>query len=817
MTRWTWPCSILLLIPASSWAAVPISGRITNDNNAPVGGARLDVRREAGGTVEAHAFSDPAGMFRMELPAAGKYLLSVERKDYFPISLRPVEVRAEGGELQLTMNPVREVFQSLDVTADAQPIETDRASSIERVTNTQLLDLPYPSSNNLKNALRVLPSAVQDNSGRLHFNGGAEGQTHYVLDGFNIADPLTTRFETRLSVEAVQSVELLSGAYPAEYGKGSAGTLVVNTASGDDKFRYNATNFIPGFENHKGWTVGNWEPRFNVSGPIRRGRAWFSDSTFLQYVNTVIDELPKGQDRTSSWRLSNLLHGQVNVTPSNILFTSLLANLWLAPNSGLSPLDPLQTTVDRRVRQWFASVKDQMYFGGGALLEVGYASNRTFSRENPQGLGIFEYTPYGRRGFSFINGRRTSSRDQFLANAFLPSFRWLGEHRLKTGIDLDLLNYWQDLHRTGFEYYRADNTPTRSVMFVGSGRLSRSMVESGFYVQDSWRLRPSVTVEVGLRTDRDDVLKNWNLSPRIGVAWAPRASETTKLFGGYSVVYDATNLQLFTRPFDQTSVTTYYTTDGQQQGDPSLMFYRLEQPHYATPRSTNVNAGIERRLPGGVFSRVSYLHRRGRRGFTYFDTAEAPPAPGANTVYDLGNQRVDRYHAFELTLRQPLRRQYEWMVSYRNSRAVSNAVLNINLDDPLIVMDNSGPLDWDAPQRVMGWFYLPVPWTKNWGVASLFEYHSGFPFSIQDEYGRIQGSINSMRFPAFAELNLHLERKFQAFGYNWAWRFGFNNITNHRNYNVVNNNLQAPDYLQFYGGQSRAFNMRFRWLGKAVR
>lgn len=804
------------MVPASSWAGIVLSGRVVNDNNAPVAGARVELRRQADGPVEALALSDTAGAFRLELSEPGQYLLTVDRKDYFPIRLRPIEVSPPGSTLQLALNPLREVFQSLSVTASPQPIETDQAASVERVTNTELLDVPYPGSNNLKSALRLLPGAVQDNAGQLHLNGAAEGQAHYVLDGFNIADPLTARFETRLSVEAVQSVELLSGAYPAEYGKGSAGTLVVNTASGDDRFRYNATNFIPGFENHKGWTVGNWEPRFNVSGPIRRGRAWFSDSTYLQYVNTVIDELPKGQDRTSSWRLSNLLHGQVNLTPSNILSASLLANLWLAPNNGLSPLDPLPTTVDRRARQWFASLKDQMYFGGSAMLELGYASNRTFSRDNPQGHGIFEYTPYGRRGYSFINARRTSSRDQFLANAFLPPVRLAGEHRLKAGIDIDLLNYWQNVDRTGFEHLRVDNTPARVVRFSGNGRLSRSMVETGFYVQDSWRVRPTVTLETGLRTDRDDLLRNWNLSPRFGVAWAPAWTQTTKLFGGYAVVYDATNLQLFTRPFDQIPITTYYGLGGDELANSSMLFYRMVMPHYATPRATNINAGIERRLPGGIFSRLSYLHRRGRRGFTYFNNAESLE-PGTNTVYDLGNHRTDLYHAFELTLRQPLHGQYEWMVSYRNSRATSSAVMDVSLDNPLIVADNAGPLDWDAPQRLMGWFYLPLPWTKNWAVASMFEYHTGFPFSIENEYGQILGAVNSVRFPAFAEWNLHLERKFSALGYNWAWRFGFNNITNHRNYNVVNNNLQAPDYLRYYGGQSRAFNMRFRWLGRQNR
>jgi hypothetical protein len=46
---------------------------------------------------------------------------------------------------------------------------------------------------------------------------------------------------------------------------------------------------------------------------------------------------------------------------------------------------------------------------------------------------------------------------------------------------------------------------------------------------------------------------------------------------------------------------------------------------------------------------------------------------------------------------------------------------------------------------------------------------------------------------------------------------GFNNITNHRNPNTVNNNTASAHFLSFYGGQSRTLNFRIRWLGKADR
>ena len=73
-------------------------------------------------------------------------------------------------------------------------------------------------------------------------NGGAEEQTLYTLDGFQINDPLTGRFESRLSVESVREVEM-TPLNPAEFGKGVAGTLAIKTSAGDDKWRYSGNKF----------------------------------------------------------------------------------------------------------------------------------------------------------------------------------------------------------------------------------------------------------------------------------------------------------------------------------------------------------------------------------------------------------------------------------------------------------------------------------------------------------------------------------------------------------------------------------------------
>lgn len=812
---------LLLMVGGEAGAEVLLSGRVLNETNAPVPGARLTVTSN---DFRTHSVTDPTGAFELAIPKTGDYLVSVEREGYFALRERPVSLVDGTNEVHLVLNRLREVSESVDVNASTSNIALDSTASQTTMTGNDILDIPYPTTNNLKNAMRAMPGIVQDAGGDLHLNGSSTEQVQYILDGFNISDPLTGGLNSRLSVEAVQTVEVVSGRMPAEYGKGSAGVIAVRSKPGDDRWRYSATNFIPGIQRQDGLYLGNWTPRANLSGPVVRGRAWFSDSWDTQYTQDQIPELPRGQNSTSSWRVSNLLHTQVNLTPSNILYASFLFNYWWAPRNGLGALDPAETTVNRRARQSFGSVRNQKYFGRGALLEVGLAVNRTFGREIPQGDGLYVYTPEGKRGNYFMNSMRRSSRDQLLANSFLPVFQFAGVHQIKTGMDLDRIGYGQAIRRTGYEFLRPDGTPVRLTEFFGNGTVDRSNAEAALYLQDSWKLRPSLLVELGVRTDWDQIIRNWNNAPRIGFAWSPPRLDNTRISAGYAITYDATSLNYFTRPDDQYALTTYYQPNGAVERGPAVSVFRFGPGGLESPRYSNWTLTLDQHLPRSISLRAGYLRKHGARGLTFYNglSPSSPPPPDAvaqfNTyyfdgIYYLGNHRRDSYDALEVTARQAFGGLYEWMASYTRSRAKSNSVLDVGVDNPVTVTNNTGPMPWDAPNRFLAWGYLPTG-LKNWAVAFLMEQRTGYPYSLQNENGVVVGNADARRYPQFFELNLHLERRFVFRGYRWAFRFGCNNITNHLNPNAVINTIGAPNYLSYYGGQHRATNFRIRWLGK---
>jgi hypothetical protein len=627
----------------------------------------------------------------------------------------------------------------------------------------------------------------------------------------------------------VQALDHWTGRYSPQYGRGSAGVLAIRTETGTDEFHYTATNFVPGIITNQGLHIGGWTPRFGVSGPLLKGRAWFADNVDGEYDIQFVNGLPKGQNSRSGWAGSNLLHTQFNLTARNILFADFLVNVLDQGREGLGVLDPISTTTDLREREYFYSLKDQIYLGHGALIEFGLAQNRFFNRMVPQGTQLYVLSPEGRSGNYFVDSRTSSRRDQFLVDGYLPSFTWLGSHQVKIGGDADRLTYDANIRRTGYEEVGLGGYVLSRTTFQGSGVFERPNTQQSSYILDTWRIRKDLQADVGVRQDWDELVHDVVVSPRISLAYAPFGLTSTKIAAGYAITYDSTDLALFSRPLDQTAITTHFNPDGTVQGPPAATIFTIPNSHLKMPRYQNWSVSLVQRLPHRLDATVSYLRRNGVNGFTYVNTL-APGGPvetpsgslsGAfEGVYALTNQRRDRYNAVQFIVRQSLADQFEWMASYTRSHTVSNAVLDLSVDQPLQVINNFGPMPWDAPNRFVGWAYLPITHVplmrKNWAVAALLDARSGFPFSVQDQYGVIVGGVDSHRYPLNFDLNLHLERRFTLRGYRLGLRAGFNNITNSRNPTAVTNVIGSPQFLQFYGYEGRHFVVRLRFFGRAT-
>jgi hypothetical protein len=392
---------------------------------------------------------------------------------------------------------------------------------------------------------------------------------------------------------------------------------------------------------------------------------------------------------------------------------------------------------------------------------------------------------------------------------------------VEVGVDADLLHYNADIRRTGYEVIGLSGQLISETLFQGAGVFHLPDAEMSSYILDTWRVAPRFQLSLGLRQDWEQRTGDLAWSPRASFSWSPTKSGRTRIAGGYSITRDAVPLETLGRPLDQGALTTEFAS-GVPAGLAALTTFAIPNSGLQLPRAVNWSLNVDHKVTQHILVTAKYLRRRLTDGFVYLNTIdpEAPPSalpiPGGTApgIYQLANVRRDDYDSEQISVQQTLSGQYEWMFSYVHSRAVSNAFLDGNPLDPLQVLPYFAPVPWNPPNRVLGWGYLPLPF-KNWAAAILADARSGFPFSIQDQTGRVAGAADSHRYPLHFDLNVALERVVTLHGYRFALRGGIDNLTKQANPTAVENVIGSPQYLQFLGQEGRHYVVRIRYFGRA--
>jgi hypothetical protein len=793
-----------------------VRGQVIDENGQPV--PRVEVTRYFGNGASETVYTDAAGRFTFRGVSSTDHL-SLSKPGYFRIDNRALELASGANEIILTLNHETELEQRVEVLSDPVQIDPDTTSHQESLVQHEILNAPVASSHELQQYLKTIPQVVAAANGNVHVAGARQEQTEVLLDGFEINDPSTGAFNSRVDVDAVRSVTIETGGYGAEYAHAGAGILKLDTQNGDDKWRFNVTNFIPDASFQQGVHLGNWYPRASISGPIKKDKMWFSDAVSIQHNFVLVKELPRGQNIDTQWSGDNLFRVQANLTSRNILQGNFLLNRWTDPRQGLGAFSPLSTTNKYDSQRYFASVKDQIWVGR-TLFDVGGAVDTGNTNSNPQGSLPYVVTPSTASGNYFQTYTQNSRRVQFLGNAMTGALDFFGAHTLSAGWNVDVVDFSQRASRGEIDIERPDTSLSDRARFMnrdgssGPAELRLSNTQLGGYAQDVWRPRKSIVFSLGLRTDWDRFIHDNVFQPRIAMNWVPAEDGRMKFTLAWGKHYQPPNLSVFGLANDQERVDQFYNPPPTPcvfpvpcpapvpAGAPIVTSFSAPLSELQEPRSYNTTAEWQEEFLKNTFVGVSFLLRESRDGFAW----ETGPSGGKLV---LTNNRQDRYVAGEMWIRRAFGENAQIEVDYTRSRASSNEVLDPSLTTLILAAQQPGPLSWDAPHRVVSSGWTPIP---IWGLllSGFLEYHTGFPFSVVDDRLQLVGAPDRLRFPNYFSLNLGLEKRFQFRGHEWAVRISGVNITRHKNPDLVVNNESAPNFLTFAGGQRRAFTLRLR-------
>ena len=785
---------------------------VVDENGIPVRDAQVTISEPGRGAVQFQ--TNYAGRCTYALHQDAPYQIRVEKPGFYQALEEHADAHLKTAEVVLTHEQI--VSQQVDVVASTPGIDPQQISDKSTMNTPEIVNIPYATSRDIRNLLPFNPGVVKDNSRRLHFAGSESYATLDLLDGFDIRSPVSGALAMRVSPDAIRTIDVETTRYPVRFGRATGGVASFYSGMGDNRFRFNATNFIPSFHQINGIRFDKFVPRFTFSGPIVRDRAWFFDGLEAEYDNIYIKELPDGANTNHLMRGSNLSKAQVNLSSANILSGGLLVNGYHSPYDGISPLVPQQSTTNRDTIAWLPYIRDQHSFHNGAVLEAGFGVVRFRDSYEPHGNSPYQLTPEIAEGSYFENQTSHSRREQAIATLYLPPRNLHGRHDLMAGIELNQITFDSELSRAPVNYLREDGTLLRQSTFPAISPYTRHNLETGAYLQDRWLAHPGLLIEPGLRFDWDEIIRRPLFSPRIALVYSsPGAESSLKISAGIGLYYEHTQLEYLTRALAGIRYDTYYATNGLTPTTPPLpTIFTANNGSLTQTHALNSSIGIEKKLPHEIYASVNFLDKRIDNGFVYANQGGASALSG---TYLLTNGKNDHYHSIEVSARHTFAREYTLFASYTRSSATTNAALDYIPAVSVLGPQQSGPLAWNVPNRLISWGWLPFPLPKlkkSWDIVYALDWHSGFPYTSVNANREVVGPAGSRNFPDYISFSPGVEWKFHLRGAYFGLRGVMENATNSNNPFIVNNVVDSPQYGTFSQYLGRALTARIRLIGR---
>ena len=802
----------LLLIPASAQElAKSESVRLTvvDDAGAPVAGAVVTI--ESSGVPPTCVTTDYEGNATFTPRTHAPYHVHTEKDGYFQSNVD--ESDSSQREIRQTLPQLQRFVQQVDVTAAPDGIDPQEVSDKETMDLPDIVNVPYPTSRDIRQLLQYFPGVVQDSSGQNHVAGSDAWAVLDTLDGFDIRSPFNGSLPMRFSADAIRSIDKMGTRYPVEYGRNTGGVIAFSTGMGDDRFRFNVTDFLPQFEQSNGVRFDHFVPRVTFSGPIRRNRAWFFDSVETEFEKSYVQKQSSNNQTNLTTRGSNLFRVQWNASPQTVVTSGLLFNDLHSPYSGLSIYTPRQSTTRHNTIAWLPYTRMQQKIGEW-LLDVGFGMVRFTDGYSPYAGSPYTLGPESSRGAYYEKLDNSSQSVQSNATIYSPPHRWLGLHDLKAGVDVDEIRYSEWVKRSPVEYRREDRTLLRLSTFSAPSMFTRHNLATGAYLQDHWTAGSRWLFEPGLRFDWNEITRRPTWSPRISMAVMPgHTNGATKIAAGIGLYYEHTQLEYLARALAGSRDDTYYADDGiTPVGPPLRTSFTYNQHTLQQPYAINWSAGLEQRLPGEVYLKANFIHKRVLHALTYTNMDGPDPLAG---TYQLTNARQDRDMEFEIEAGHKFHGDHSVFAAYTHSSSRTNSVIDYLPTVSTLGPQQSGPLPWDSPDHVVSWGWLPllVPGLrKSWDFAYTLNWRTGFPYTAINANHQVVGPANDRRFPNYLTFNPGVEWKFHFRGSYLGLRTVVENATNAPNPIYVNNNVDSPFFGRFNTPPGRTFSARIRLI-----
>jgi hypothetical protein len=743
---------------------------------AMVPGVHVSLR----GPVAREIESDAIGGYRFELVPPGRYeaqAIAPGLSGAITVDVAAGETAAAEIQLELTA-----VTDSVTVNSgDSGPLAP--AASVQATTITQSTVETAPNQNErVESLLPLVPGVVRGPDGLINMKGARSTQGGWLVNSANVTDPATGAQAMNLPIDVVSSVQVISNPYDPEYGKFTGAVSSVETRTGNlEKYHLSVQNLIPRARDRDGDIIGleSVTPRSTITGPLVKNRVAITQSIEYRFVRTPVQSLPARQRDTKLESFNSFTQVDAALTESHNTTFSLSVFPQKFAYLGLNTFTPQSSTSDLHQQGYQGAMQDHYVVGGKGLL----TSQLNYEKYDADILPN-STAPY-----------------QLLIDTTEGGF--FDTHVLKVGIDYSHSSYDGRQAFSPVDIVGAAGTSIERVAFGPPSSFSIDQNEFATFVGDQWQPSKRLTVDLGLRFDRDSITDSTHPPPRAGVTLALTRDLRTMLHAGAGLFYDRVPLNV--PAFPQFPARTVLTMGSRGEVLGSTAYTNEILGSIRNPRSDAWNVELDRQLLSKLAVRVAYQQRNTRDSFVV-------TPDGASLM--VSNSGRDSYREFQVTgvykvLRHTVNASYVRSRAFGDLNDFNQFFGNVPLS---IVQPNArGRLSFDAPNRYLIWGEIAAPWKIS--LVPVVDLHTGFPYSTEDQLREYVGPRNVERFPRFASFDLQVTKEIRVpvFGKGRRAKVGFGvfNLMNHFNPRDVQSDRDSNSVGTFYNSASRGFRGKF--------
>jgi len=217
---------------AQSGSATSVTGTVVDSSGAVVPNATVEIQNPVSG-LHRTMTTDGAGRFSFPNVSFNPYHLTVTREG-FASHAQDIDVRSVVPvNLTITLE-VKGSSETVTVEGAAEDLLENTSTFHTDVDRDLFVKLPVESQSSSLSSLVTLasPGIAADSNGLFH-GMGDHAENSFSVDGQPITDQQSKVFSNQIPLDSVESLEVITGAPPAEYGEKTSVVINVTTRSGE--------------------------------------------------------------------------------------------------------------------------------------------------------------------------------------------------------------------------------------------------------------------------------------------------------------------------------------------------------------------------------------------------------------------------------------------------------------------------------------------------------------------------------------------------------------------------------------------------------